>query len=230
VARAAQSLAISFSSDHSDSSEPGVSFFHLILHSGHTDAVNAVAFSPDGATALSASADQTLILWNVTSGDIIRRFSGHTDAVNAVAFSPDGQRVVSGSGDIFAQAKDNTVRVWDVATGQELQQFKGHTDNVWDIDVSADGRFVASVSHDGTLRLWDLQRGQGKILLDVSPQALRSLAFSPDGKAILAGLGKGGSSTPAILSMAIFEKLYPTLGDKLVIVSHLRIIKSRIWR
>jgi len=62
--------------------------------------------------------------------------------------------------------------------------------------VSADGRFVASVSHDGTLRLWNLQRGQGKILLDVSPQALRSLAFSPDGRTILVGPDKGGSSTP----------------------------------
>jgi WD40 repeat protein len=136
-----------------------------------------------------------------------------------VHFLPDGRRAVSGAGDISAAA-DNTVRLWDVETGQELQRFEGHTDKIWDTDVSADGRFVASGSQDGTLRLWDISTepvpstssgqapreveghdpgiagGAGRVLLDVSPQAVRSVAFSPDGASLVVGLAKGQASNP----------------------------------
>jgi WD40 repeat protein len=131
-----------------------------------------------------------------------------------------GRRAVSGAGDIFAASSDNTVRVWDLETGEELLRLEGHTDKLWDIDVSADGRFVASGSHDGTLRLWDIStepaprrppsesRGEAeelnagidsvesRVLLDVYPQGVRCVAFSPDGRFLVAGFAKGQSSNP----------------------------------
>ena len=65
---------------------------------GHADGVLAEAFSPDGHTLATASADQTVRLWNVSDpahprplGDPL---TGHTDEVNAVAFSPDGHTLV----------------------------------------------------------------------------------------------------------------------------------------
>ncbi len=39
-----------------------------VFETRHTNAVNAVVFSPDGTQALSASADQTVILWDVATG------------------------------------------------------------------------------------------------------------------------------------------------------------------
>lgn len=59
---------------------------------------------------------------------------------------------------------------------------------------------MASGSHDGTVRLWDLnassESGEGRVLLDVSPQAARSVAFSPDGKLMVVGLAEGAASNP----------------------------------
>jgi WD40 repeat protein len=46
---------------------------------GHTNSVNAVAVTADGRRAVSASADQTLRLWDLANGQTIRTFEGHTD-------------------------------------------------------------------------------------------------------------------------------------------------------
>jgi WD40 repeat protein len=73
---------------------------------GHSGWVAGLAFSPDGQTLASASADQTLRLWDVTRKVETRPFLGNVDEVWAVAWSPDGQDLVTG-------ARDGSVRYWD---------------------------------------------------------------------------------------------------------------------
>jgi len=73
---------------------------------GHTDAVTAIAFSPDGKRIVTGSADKTIRLWDAETGKERAVIKGHTDAVKAVAFAPDGETFVSGSA-------DKTARVWE---------------------------------------------------------------------------------------------------------------------
>ena len=56
-----------------------------------------MAFSPDGKRLASASGDQTVKVWDATSGQEMLTLKGHTDAVMSVAFSPDGKRLASAS-------------------------------------------------------------------------------------------------------------------------------------
>ena len=84
---------------------------------GHTDAVEAVAFSPDGTLLASASNDETVRLWNTGTGQEVRKIEGHSDKVGAVAFSWDGSLLASAS-------EDQTVRLWDAGTGQEVQKIE----------------------------------------------------------------------------------------------------------
>ena len=58
---------------------------------GHSKGVYSVAFSPDGRLALMGSDDNTLRLWDVSTGKEIRTFAGHTSWVTSVTFSPDGR-------------------------------------------------------------------------------------------------------------------------------------------
>ena len=55
--------------------------------------------SPDGRTAVSGSKDGTLILWDLESGEALRRYHGHSGRLNSVDFSPDGRTVLSGADD-----------------------------------------------------------------------------------------------------------------------------------
>ena len=84
----------------------------MLTLKGHTDQVTSVAFSPDGKRIVSGSEDQTLKVWDATSGQETLTLNGHSGRVMSVAFSPDGKRIVSAGG-------DQTLKVWDATSGQE---------------------------------------------------------------------------------------------------------------
>ena len=104
---------------------------------GHTDCINSVAISPDGKYIASASDDETIRIWNTSTGKALGKpFQGHTDSVMSVTFSPDGKRIVSGS-------NDRTVRIWDVETGTAVGgPFQGHRCGVTSVAFSPDGKHI----------------------------------------------------------------------------------------
>ena len=148
----------------------------LAILTGHNGNVVSVAFSRDGKTLASGSADDTVRLWDVATGrQIGKPLTGHLGPVWSVAFSPDGKTLASGSA-------DDTVRLWDVATGRQIgKPLTGHLGPVRSVAFSPDGRTLASGSLDRTVRLWDVATGQLMGRLESDSGDVMSVAFSPDG-------------------------------------------------
>ncbi len=151
----------------------------LFIHEGP---VYSVAFSPDGTQIVTGSGDQTARLWDLATGQELRRFEGHEIGVDSVAFSPDGTQIVTGS-------FDQTARLWDVATGQELCRFEGHEGGVASVAFSPDGTQIVTGSRDQTARLWDVATGQELRRFEGHEVRVLSVAFSPDGTQIVTGSG-----------------------------------------
>jgi WD40 repeat protein len=165
---------------------------------GHTKRVQSVAFSPDGKTLVSGSADATLRMWDAATGQPRGApLQGHTGEVWTVAYSPDGRTLVSGS-------FDNTLRLWDANTGQSRgEPMQGHPrDRKATIAFSPDsGVLVSSGSgntsltsgNDGTLYLWDATSGLPlNAPLEGHKNMVASVAFSPtDGKTFVSASWDG---------------------------------------
>jgi WD40 repeat protein len=145
---------------------------------GHTGWVNTVAFSPDGAAALSGSGDGTLILWEVATGQEILRFNGHRGGVNSVSFGPEGKTILSGS-------DDAALILWDIATGEAIRRFEGHTGGVNSVAFSPDGQTALSASDDTTLILWDISTGEEIRLFEGHIHDVVDAVFHPDGQRMM---------------------------------------------
>jgi WD40 repeat protein/class 3 adenylate cyclase len=84
----------------------------LLVLSGHTQGVNAVAWSPDFTRLATASEDGTTRVWDASNGQELLQLTGHSGAVNQVAWSPDG-------GLLATAGDDGILRLWDAFSGEE---------------------------------------------------------------------------------------------------------------
>ena len=113
-------------------------------------AIGGVQPLPSGR-ALSWSADETLRIWDVETGEAMHVLEGHEGPVTGALVWPD-QR-------IFSWGFDETVFTWDPANGQMLDRLVGHKGTIIGFVPLQSGHGL-SWSGDQTLRVWDLTTGR----------------------------------------------------------------------
>ena len=178
----------------------------------HTSSINALTFAPEGTSPysgclVSGSADGTIRFWNPNTGQERLTFTtGHTEWVKAVAFAENGTTIASA-------AFNGTVEVWSLKTTQALTTFtKAEGDLTAAVAFSHDAKHFAirggsgAIAFDplgfggaasgpgpGNIQLWDITTGEQipGPWQDAGDNA-NALAFSPNKKILVAGLGRQG--------------------------------------
>lgn len=142
---------------------------------GHTDDVHAVGVSGDGELLISAGKDGQVIIWNLKSGNIVRRIAAHDESISTLDISPDDRLLATGS-------RDQTIRLWELSTGRQVAKLTGHEGDVVSAQFSPAGSRLASVSSDETIRVWDIDHGRTVLTLKGHTGRNLSVSYSPDGK------------------------------------------------
>lgn len=118
---------------------------------GHNKRVYYVDISPDGNYLASASKDETVKVWNISTGRSIKTLKGHTNDVNSVCFSPDSKYLVSCS-------DDQTVNIWDINSSKLIKTLTGFNNDVISVAFSPDGRYIAAGGKDNKIIIWNTEK------------------------------------------------------------------------
>ncbi|KAG2338566.1 WD40 repeat-like protein [Suillus weaverae] len=115
---------------------------------GHEESILGAAVFPDRRRMVTASFDETLRLWDLEDGVVLKIMEGHRFGVGSVAVSRDGQFIVSGDfgGELVAWNRD----------GEPLTKpIKVHSEGIRSLDFPPDNTLLASGSLDTTVELWN---------------------------------------------------------------------------
>ena len=153
---------------------------YTVNYANRTGYINSISFSPDGQMLACGNREKTIHLWDISTGQHMKKLTGHTSSVLSVSFSPDGQTIASAGW-------DKTIRLWDVGMGWDKEILTGHTDIINSISFSPHGRSLASGGDDKTIRLWDVVSGRHKKTLTGHTDVITSVSFSPDGQTLASG-------------------------------------------
>jgi len=91
---------------------------------GHSNLVWSVNYSPDGKYLASGSGDNSIKIWEPTTGNCIRTLTGHSSWVSSVNYSPDGKYLASGS-------DDNSIKIWVLVISARVRMYVEEKVTAW---------------------------------------------------------------------------------------------------
>ena len=199
---------------------------------GHDGPIHDLAFSPDNSRIVTASADGTARIWQLSDIKFpeTMRFTGHTGAVHSAAFRADGNQLVTGGA-------DNLVRTWDLASGEEVNAFSGHGAAVLGVCFAANNQPV-SVSGDKTLKQWNPANGQPvrsipipAVPVSMSVTSDRSLvSMALDDNSIAIHQLSDGALLQTLVGHTVPVRTHAFHNDKTQLVSVAADSRSHVWR
>ncbi len=114
---------------------------------GHGGYISDLNFHASGEMLASASADQTIKLWDINHKRQVNDLRGHRSIVSAVVFADEW---------LISAGWDYAIRVWDWHHGMEIKRLEAHPSWIYDLALFENDQYIAAASADGKITLWDV--------------------------------------------------------------------------
>lgn len=185
-----------------------VKWLSLVRAGDSGNSSGGLAYSPDGqwlasshivrvggktrsygeyGTEIENTYDYVVHIRDLPSQQTVRSIAGWGQGVKHLAFSPDGTTLAGTAGP--------RLRVWDLVNDREIAKEQRGSKHFQGLAFTQEGRYVATVSNDTTVRIWDTRTWKesntyvwqvGRLLnLAIAPDGLRAAAGSDSGKIII---------------------------------------------
>jgi len=136
--------------------------------------VFGVRFSPDDRQLLSLGSEFGFVVWDATTGRLVREIRDKSTRVTGLALALNGRTVAT-------TGIDKLVRSWNWTTRSLAGQSDGHAEAVYNVDINATGELIASGSLDSSdaVRLW--RRKDATVVSTLPTERVTAVSFSADG-------------------------------------------------
>jgi len=137
-------------------------------------------FINDDKYIASANHTNTIKIWDVNSGNLVRTLAAHTDWVYGMVQDPEGKLLYSAS-------LDGTIKVWDTSTWKIIKSVQAHNEGISSISISSNGKYLATTSLDKTIKLWKTYDLKEILQLSGHQSSVLTAVFSSDLKYLATG-------------------------------------------
>lgn len=153
--------------------------------------ITALAFGADNATLFAADGEPGVSGFihrvSFVEGKLLGSWKAHEDVIYGLKVSPDGKLLASG-------AADKLAKIWNSADSKLVSIYEGHTSHVLAVAFNKDATQLATASADKEVKVWDVKSREQDVMLGDKKQVYTSLAWTPDGAALVATTDKGSGS------------------------------------
>lgn len=142
-----------------------------------------VRYSYDGRFVVAGVADNTVILWDASTGKEIRKFR----RTNSSCSSCITEALISNDNKYIITSYNDSIKVFDRETGKLVKELYGQGGSPEGLCISQNNRYIAAFEY-GVAEVWDLSDWRLVIKTgDYSQKRVMAVAISPDGKQVITG-------------------------------------------
>jgi len=151
--------------------ETPVQTFRIAPNHGYSEAINAIAVSPDGKYFASASHDHLVKVRDADTRALVQDFAGHTDWARFVCFSPSGSMLLSAG-------HEGAVNLWDLVNPAPPKLLDAQLLDMPKLAISEDRAYLVGAPWRERVRIYSLADGTLFREFEYGEREIRACAIS----------------------------------------------------
>ena len=154
----------------------------LYTQRGHTNAVTALTFAPNGEVIITGGQDRQVRVWQASNGKPLGTLSNHIGPIISID--------IHASSLFTTASEDGAIIVWNGKTLTPIRRLTGHDGPVRVVAINPrNPQYIASGGQDRAFIYWDVSNQQKPIIGKLADHAgpVTAIAFAPNGGRMATG-------------------------------------------